>query len=142
MSSFTNFLNLFKWNSVEDGEEEFDIDKALNDNWDKIDAKLETHIKGVNKEVSDFKTEINTTVQDLTDDVSGKVDKITGKGLSTNDFTDDLKQKLEDIEEGSFLPSGGITGQVLAKASEQDGDVEWVEQSGGASIIIKRWGGA
>lgn len=74
--------------------------------------------------------------------IANKVDRITGKGLSTNDFTDDLKQKLEDIEEGSFLPSGGITGQVLAKASEQDGDVEWVEQSGGASIIIKRWGGA
>lgn len=81
MSSFTNFLNLFKWDAVEDGEEEFDIDKALNDNWDKIDTKLETHIKGVNKEVSDFKTEVNDdfdtfkqqtnkTVQDLADGVS------------------------------------------------------------------------
>lgn len=147
MSSFTNFLNLFKWNSIEDGEEEFDIDKALNDNWDKIDIKLETHIKGVNKEVSDFKTEVNDnfdtfkqqtnkTVQDLTDDVSGKVDKISGKGLSTNDFTDDLKQKLDDIGEGSFLPTGGTTGQVLAKASDSDGDVEWVEQTGGSGGAV------
>lgn len=135
MSSFTNFLNLFKWNAVEDGEEEFNIDKALNDNWDKIDTKLETHIKGVNKEVSDFKTEVSATVQDLTDDVSKKVDKVIGKELSTNDFTDDLKQKLDGIREGSFLPSGGTTGQVLAKASEQDGDVEWVEQSGKGAII-------
>lgn len=39
MSLFTNFLNLFKWDVKTDGEEEFDIDKALNDNWDKIDAK-------------------------------------------------------------------------------------------------------
>ncbi len=30
-------------------------------------------------------------------DLSGKVDKETGKGLSTNDFTDSLKKKLEDI---------------------------------------------
>ena len=30
-------------------------------------------------------------------DLSGKVDKETGKGLSTNDFTDALKKKLEDI---------------------------------------------
>ena len=81
MSSFTNFLNLFKWNAIEDGEEEFNIDKALNENWDKIDTKLETHIKGVNKEVNDFKTEVNSgfdtfkqqtnkTVQDLADGIS------------------------------------------------------------------------
>ncbi len=30
-------------------------------------------------------------------DLSGKVDKETGKGLSANDFTDALKKKLEDI---------------------------------------------
>lgn len=30
-------------------------------------------------------------------DISGKVDKENGKGLSTNDFTNELKQKLEDI---------------------------------------------
>ena len=46
------------------------------------------------------------------------------------------------LERVLFYQHGGTTGQVLAKASEQDGDVEWVEQSGGASIIIKRWGGA
>lgn len=44
MSKFTNFLNLFKWNTVDDSEEEFDIDKALNDNWDKIDDKMEKHV--------------------------------------------------------------------------------------------------
>lgn len=62
--------------------------------------------------------------------IANKVDKIEGKGLSTNDFTDDLKQKLDDIGEGSFLPTGGTTGQVLAKASNVDGDVEWVDQTG------------
>ena len=31
-------------------------------------------------------------------DMSGKVDKETGKGLSTNDFTDTLKQKITDNE--------------------------------------------
>lgn len=30
-------------------------------------------------------------------DLSGKVDKETGKGLSTNDFTNDLKTKLDNI---------------------------------------------
>lgn len=32
---------------------------------------------------------------------TGKVDKESGKGLSTNDFTDDLKSKLEGIEAGA-----------------------------------------
>lgn len=30
-----------------------------------------------------------------------KVDKVTGKGLSTNDFTNDFKNKLDGIEEGA-----------------------------------------
>ena len=34
-------------------------------------------------------------------DLSGKVDKIEGKGLSTEDFTTDLKDKLEAIEEAT-----------------------------------------
>lgn len=31
-------------------------------------------------------------------DLTGKVDKVTGKQLSTNDFTDAYKQKVDDIE--------------------------------------------
>lgn len=31
-------------------------------------------------------------------------------------------------------PAGGTTGQVLAKASGTDGDVEWVDASGGSGI--------
>lgn len=34
-------------------------------------------------------------------DISGKVDKVSGKGLSTNDFTDDLKNKLDGIATGA-----------------------------------------
>lgn len=33
--------------------------------------------------------------------LAGKVDKVDGKGLSTNDFTDDLKTKLDGIEAGA-----------------------------------------
>ena len=34
-------------------------------------------------------------------DISGKVDKVNGKGLSTNDFTNDLKTKLDGIAAGA-----------------------------------------
>jgi hypothetical protein len=38
------------------------------------------------------------TVEDNDDKLSGKVDKVTGKGLSTNDYTDDNKNKLASID--------------------------------------------
>ena len=37
----------------------------------------------------------------VTDELNGKVDKVTGKGLSTNDFTDAEKTKLAGIETGA-----------------------------------------
>ena len=38
------------------------------------------------------------TVEDNDDKLSGKVDKVTGKGLSTNDYTDMEKDKLNSID--------------------------------------------
>lgn len=35
---------------------------------------------------------------------------------------------------GSGVPEGGTTGQVLAKKSDADGDVQWVNQSGGSDV--------
>lgn len=37
----------------------------------------------------------------LQTEIDGKVDKVTGKGLSTNDFTNELKTKLDGIESGA-----------------------------------------
>ena len=65
MSKFTDFLNLFMWDSVEDSEEEFNIDKALNDNWKKIDTKVKTHVNSVNEEVNNFKTEVNQKIDNI-----------------------------------------------------------------------------
>lgn len=62
MSKFTEFLNLFKWDSVEDAEEEFDIDKELNDNWDKIDTKLKDHISNINTNLSNLKKTTNDAI--------------------------------------------------------------------------------
>lgn len=38
------------------------------------------------------------------------------------------------------VPSGGTSGQVLAKSSGTDYDVEWIAQSGGASAFIAEYG--
>ena len=39
------------------------------------------------------------TADDLHTSIDGKVDKVTGKGLSTNDFTNAYKQKLDTLED-------------------------------------------
>lgn len=43
----------------------------------------------------------NTNFQKAKQAISGKVDKVTGKGLSTNDFTDALQTKLNGIATGA-----------------------------------------
>lgn len=187
MSVFTNLLNLFKWDPEKDAEEEFDIDKALNDNWDKLDNKIDAHTKNtqlvhknatadlsgfmskedkkkldnieekaehniiekIQKNGEDIpvvdkvinialsKSDIELDKVDNTSDLNKpislktkqalekKVDKEKGKGLSSNDFTNDDKKKL--------IPSGGTTGQVLVKKSNLDNETEWADPVGGGS---------
>ncbi len=67
--------------------------------------------------------------------LSKKVDIVDGKGLSSNDFTDTEKTKLEDIAENAnnyshptasgnkHIPSGGTEGQILRWSS--DGTAVW-----------------
>lgn len=76
MASNTSYINLYKKDPVADRNDTFNITTMLNENWDKLD----------------------TTLFNLNKD---KVDKITGKGLSTNDFTKLLKDKLDGIEVGA-----------------------------------------
>lgn len=95
MPKFTSFLNLFMWdtNNSEDLDSNYDIDRATNDNWKAIDAKM----------------------KDLHDN---KVDKVSGKGLSANDFTTALKDKLNGIALGAqvnVLENLTLGGQALAK---------------------------
>ena len=59
-----------------------------------------------------------------------KVDKEVGKGLSTNDYTNEDKDKLDSLV---GIPSGGTAGQVLTKQSSEDGDVDWEDSTGGGS---------
>ena len=120
MSKYTDFFNLFKWDTVSDSEEEFDIDKALNENWDKIDTKTKQHITEINQKISslisanttnetniakntqEIEKKMNITdtynKQNIDDKLNDKVDKVSGKQLSTNDYTNIEKEKLAGLE--------------------------------------------
>lgn len=72
--------------------------------------------------------------------LSGKVDKVSGKGLSTNDYTTAEREKLGSLPTASKLNedlaakqdniTGGATGQVLTKKSNTDLDFEWADNTG------------
>jgi hypothetical protein len=55
----------------------------------------------------------------------GKVDKVTGKVLSANDFTSVLKSKLDSLSLQLQVPILGNTGQALTKNSNTSFDFSW-----------------
>lgn len=57
-----------------------------------VDAKIDEAVAGGSVDLTNYYTKAETDSK-----VSGKVDKVTGKGLSTNDFTTALKTKLEGL---------------------------------------------
>lgn len=95
MSLKTTFLKLFKWNTQDDEDlnSNFDIDAAMNDNWDMID----------------------NAVSDLS---GNKVDKVDGKQLSTENYSTEEKNKLNGIASGAqvnVLENITLGGQKLTK---------------------------
>jgi len=51
-----------------------------------------------------------TNIIGLTEALESKVDKVVGKDLSSNDFTNTLKSKLESIDISTFTVKGGYNG--------------------------------
>lgn len=116
MPKFTNFLNLFMWdtNNSEDLDSNYDIDRATNDNWKQIDSKI--------KELND-----------------GKVDKVSGKNLSTKDFTADYEKKLKEIAAGAQvnkIESLTLNGKTLT-ISNKNVDIKDEEVTHARASAIK-----
>lgn len=74
----------------------------------------DTDAGSVAKTVKDAVDAAKATLQG---NIDGKVDKVTGKGLSTNDYTNDEKTKLEGIADGAqvnVIESVKVNGSALA----------------------------
>lgn len=100
MSKFTDFLNLFKWDPIEDADEEFDIDKALNDNWDKIDTKLKAYITDTDNNINDFKTSTTNNIENFKNDTNEEINnfkiEINSNIDTFKEETDETVQNLRD----------------------------------------------
>ena len=73
-------------------------------------------------DIQSYKITNYVTPYELTQGLNGKVDKVTGKELSANDFTDTLKSKLDGIESGAqkntVVSVAGKTGTVTLSKSD------------------------
>lgn len=136
MSKFTDFLNLFMWDSIEDSEEEFNIDKALNDNWKKIDTKVKTHVTSVNEEINNFKEETNQKIENIQAlPVGGTKGQVLTKQSETNGDAnwEDIEAnevyigKAEEapssakiiVEEEDFAESAGLSKSEVYVGAEE-----------------------
>lgn len=118
MSKFTDFLNLFMWDSIEDSEEEFNIDKALNDNWKKIDTKVKTHVTSVNEEINNFKEETNQKIENIQAlPVGGTKGQVLTKQSETNGDAN-----WEDIEANEVFVGNEEEAPETAKIIVEEDD--------------------
>jgi hypothetical protein len=88
--------------------------------------------------------ELKSALNGINTDISNKVDKVAGKGLSTNDYTTAEKNKLSGIEANAndyvhpttsgnkHIPSGGSSGKILGWSA--DGTAAWVDPASGDVI--------
>lgn len=70
---------------------------------------------------SEYTEYIKNNINSLNQGLNDKVSKEEGKGLSTNDFTDEDKNKLDGIDLSNYVTDEkftSITGEALAKANE------------------------
>lgn len=102
MSTFTKFLNLFKWQPDIDGDEEFDIEKSLNENWDKVDTKLETYMTDLTNDVENYKNDTDNSIQNYKDDTDTQIDTFT---TNITNKVNELEGEISSQKEISISPT-------------------------------------
>lgn len=71
------------------------------------------------KALSAYVTTVDSQIGVIVEELDKKVDKVEGKGLSTNDYTNEDKTKLNGIDLSKYVTDEkftGVTNEVLAKA--------------------------
>lgn len=75
-----------------------DLQNELNAINNSINSKADvSSVEALSSQVSEMSGDIG----DITTSLNNKVDKVSGKGLSTNDFTNADKSKLDGVESGA-----------------------------------------
>ena len=128
-------------------EERFKPLQSSGDTISAAEVEAALKLKVNNSDFNSYKTEVSNnldlkadkattyTKEQVDTSLAGKVDKVIGKQLSTNDFTDALKVKLEGIAEGAnnyVHPTGDGDLHVPATGTTNNGKVLMAGSSAGA----------
>lgn len=114
-----------------------EIKTVVNNNADELDTAKEnieslqngqgtsnTEITSLKNRVSTLETDNETNKTNITNLQSNKVDKVEGKGLSTEDFTTELKSKLESLENYDDTEIKEDISNLEAEQTEQDKQID------------------
>lgn len=99
MSEETQTLHLFKYNTSTDGNQLFNINVSLNDNWDKIDT---------------FAENVNNTV----DNINGAIDNINDSKQDKSNLVTSISSSSTDSEYPSAKCVYDIVGDIETLLSE------------------------
>lgn len=128
-------------------EERFKPLQSSGDTISAAEVQAALKLKVNNSDFNSYKTEVSNkldlkadkattyTKEQVDTSLAGKVDKVSGKQLSTNDFTNALKVKLEGIAEGAnnyVHPTGDGNLHVPATGTTNNGKVLMAGSSAGA----------
>lgn len=102
---------------------------------ERIDNQIGTHTVARNVLANEYtNTEIDSKVSAVSSALNDKVDKVSGKGLSTNDYTTAEKTKLANIEAGAQV--NAITGvKGNSEASYRTGNVNITKENIGLGNV-------
>lgn len=110
------------------------IQQTLKNKADKLDTYTQEEIEGLLEELKALSQTEDQKILDLLNSLQeSKLDKESGKGLSTNDFTNELKAKLENLKQGLDGEKGekgedGLSAYELAKQEGFNGSLtDWLK---------------
>ena len=145
MASKINYNNKAPFQTLEEIPDENKVNAAdmneikqvVNTNADELDTAKEdienlesgqgtasADITSLKNRVSTLETDNETNKTNITNLQSNKVDKVEGKGLSTEDFTTELKSKLESLENYDDTEIKEDISNLEAEQTEQNEQID------------------
>lgn len=122
------FKNSNSWSLAIFNSDAFKSGWTNENNWvvvDTPDLKLVSSIKQIIDDISALKSSVNdksNEINQLKEGLTGKVDKISGKVLSTNDYTNEDKEKLNALSIPT-IPDSVIKNAVDTYVEENNADL-------------------
>lgn len=97
--------------------------------WNQTDPLRADFIKNKPTKLSQFENDIGYLTEHQ--DISGKVDKIEGKGLSTNDYTNTDKETLNELNDAmgvAFSQINTLQDELPTKVSDLENDLDLIDR--------------